>query len=147
MYLEIKWNGYSKWDSKAQDVHGLTKDYLEKNGVEEEEALVMMLEFIMKHVDIKKPLYCLGHNVMSFDIPFFRDMLFRYNVEGIKFGHRHFDTFALSMGTVKEHDSNQLFKCVGLKSREEHNSLTDAKYALDTYRRINKAWNQMLEGK
>lgn len=147
LYVEIKWNGYSKWDLKAQNIHGLTKEYLEENGVDEEEAVVMILEFIMKHADIKKPLYFLGHNVMSFDVPFFRDLLFRYGVENVKFGHRYFDTFSLSMGTVKEFDSNTLFSRVGYEDREEHNSLADAKYSLGVYRKVHKAWNQMLKGK
>ena len=147
LYVEVKWNGYSKWDVKAEQVHGLSKEYLEENGVDEEEALVMILEFIMKYVDIKKPLYFLGHNIMSFDIPFFKDLLNRYGIKDVKIGHRYFDTFALSMGTLKEYDSNTLFERVGYKARESHNSLDDAKYALGTYRKIQKAWTQMLKGK
>jgi|AntRauTorcE11897_2_1112592.scaffolds.fasta_scaffold00078_92 DNA polymerase III epsilon subunit-like protein len=147
MYIEVKWNGYSKWDAKAQAVHGLTKEYLEENGVEEEEAVVLILEFIIKHIDVKKPLYFLGHNIMSFDVPFFKDLLHRYGLKNIKIGHRYFDTFALSMGTVKEYDSNTLFERLGYKARDAHNALDDAKYALGVYRKVNKAWNQMLNGK
>ena len=145
LYVEIKWNGESKWDAKAEKIHGISKEYLEENGVDEEEAIVMIVEFIMKHMDIKKPIYCLGHNVVAFDIPFLKDLFFRNGLEGVKFGHRHFDTFALSMGTVKQHDSNTLFEKVGLPARKDHNALEDAKYALESYRRISKAWDQMLK--
>lgn len=145
LYLEVKWNGYSKWNAKAEEIHGLSKEYLEENGVDEEEALATMLEFIMKHIDIKKPLCFLGHNIMSFDLPFFRDLLYRYEIKNIKFAHRQLDTFSLSVGTVKEYDSETLFQRLGYKARDEHNSLIDAKQALGSYRRINKAWNQMLK--
>lgn len=147
MYREIKWNGKSRWDVKAEKVHGLSKEHLEEHGMDEEEALVDMIEFIMEHIGVKKPLYCLGHNLVSFDIPFFKDMLYRYEIKGIKFGQRHFDTFALSMGTVKQFDSPTLFKRLGLGERQIHNSLEDALFSLKVYRRISIAWEQMLNGK
>lgn len=144
LYVEIKWNGESKWDAKAQQVHGMSKEYLEEHGMDEEEAVITIVEFLMEHLGIKKPIYCLGHNVVSFDIPFLKDLLYRYDLKGIKFGQRHLDTFALSMGTVQEQDSNDVFKRVGLKVRKDHNALEDAKYALETYRRINIGWKEMF---
>lgn len=143
--VKIKWNGESKWDMKAEKIHGLTKEHLEKHGVDEEEAVMDIIEFFLEHFDISKPIFVLGHNVGTFDLPFLKDLLYRHGVEKIKFGHRAFDTFSLSMGTVKEHDSNTLFKRVGLPVREDHNALEDAKYALAVFRRLNKAWTTMLE--
>ena len=147
LYVEIKWNGKSNWDVKAERVHGMSKEYLEEHGLSEEDALYDILEFIMEHFPRNKPIYCLGHNVASFDIPFLKDLMFRHDIKGLKFGHRHFDSFALSMGTVKEFDSPTLFKRVGLPDRKDHNALEDAKYSLEVYRRLNRAWNQMLKGK
>lgn len=145
LYIKIKWNGESQWDMKAEKIHGMSKEYLEKHGVDEEEAVMDILEFLLEHFDVTKPIFVLGHNVGTFDLPFLKDLLFRHAVENIKFGHRCFDTFSLSMGTVKEHDSNTLFERVGLPVRTEHNALDDAKYALEVFRRLNKAWNLMLE--
>ena len=143
LYVEIKWNGVAKWNSEAEKIHGLSKEYLEEHGMEEEEAVATIIEFLMEHFNLDKPIYCLGHNVASFDVPVLKDMFARYDVPGIRFGHRHFDTFSLSMGTVRELDSNTLFKRMGLPIREEHNALDDAKYALASYRRINKLWKMM----
>ena len=145
LYVEIKWNGESKWDMKAEKIHGISKEHLEKHGVDEEEAVMDILEFLMEHFDLAEPIFVLGHNVGTFDLPFLKNLLYRYEVKNIKFGHRCFDTFSLSMGTVMEHDSNTLFKKVGLPVRTEHNALDDAKYALQVFRRLNKAWNLMLE--
>ena len=147
LYVEIKWNGEAKWDERAERIHGLSKEYLEEHGMEEEEALVEIIEFIMKHMDIKKPIYTMGHNVASFDLLVLKDMLKRYELSGLKFGFRHFDTFSLSMGTVKEHDSTKLFKKLGLPPRSTHNALEDARYSLEVYRRINKVWNKLLKTK
>jgi DNA polymerase III alpha subunit (gram-positive type) len=147
MYVEIKWNGKANWDVKAEKTHGLSREYLEEHGLDEEDAVVDIVEFIMQYIDIKKPIYCLGHNVATFDIPFMRDMLYRQGIKNIKFGHRCFDSFALSMGTVQEFDSNTLFERLGMKERGDHNALEDARNALDSYRLIHKAWNAMLKGK
>lgn len=145
LYLEIKWNGTSKWDNKAESIHGLTKEYLEENGVNEEDAVVTILEFFMEYLDITKPLYFLGQNVTTFDVPFFKDLLYRYNIKDIKIGQRHFDTFALAAGTIMKYDSESIFKKLGMKGRGAHNSLQDAENALETYRRINMAWNKMIQ--
>ena len=130
---------------KAEAVHGMSKEYLEKHGVDEEDAVMDILEFLMEHLDITKPIFVLGHNVGTFDLPFLKDLLYRHGVEKIKFGHRCFDTFSLSMGTIKEHDSNMLFKRLGFADRNDHNALDDAKMALASFRLLNKAWTQMLE--
>ncbi len=143
--VKIRWNGESKWDVKAEAVHGMSKEYLEKHGVDEEEAVMDILEFLLEHLDITKPIFVLGHNVGTFDLPFLKDLLYRHGVEKIKFGHRCFDTFSLSMGTIKEHDSNMLFKRLGFADRNDHNALDDAKMALASFRLLNKAWTQMLE--
>ena len=39
MYLEVQWNGESKWDDRAQKIHGLSKEHLAANGFTEEEAV------------------------------------------------------------------------------------------------------------
>ena len=143
--VKIKWNGESAWDLKAENVHGMSKEYLEKHGLDEEEAVVDIIEFFMEHLDISKPIYVLGHNVGTFDLPFLKDMLLRHGVKNIKFGQRCFDTFSLSMGTVQQFDSDTLFDKVGYPPRDGHNALEDAKMALGSFRVINKAWKQMLK--
>jgi DNA polymerase III epsilon subunit-like protein len=145
LYVEVKWNGKAKWSPKAEQVHGLSKEYLEENGVTEEEAAVDILEFLMKNLDISEPIYFLGQNAPSFDVIFFKDLLRRYDVKNIIVSSRCFDTFALSAGTIQKYKSDSMFKKVGLKERKKHNSLEDALYALETYRRINLIWKKMLE--
>lgn len=145
LYVEVKWNGESKWELKAEEVHGMSKEYLEKNGVTEEEALIEIVEFLNEHLDIKKPIYFMSHNGSSFDIWFLRQLFRKFEIKGLKVAHRHFDTFSLSMGTVMQHDSNDLFKKLGIKRSDTHNALEDAKATLESYRRIRKIWQTLMK--
>jgi len=143
MYVEIKWNGVSKWDAGAEKIHGLSKEYLEEHGEIEEDALVDVMEFIMNNMDIKKPLYCMGNNITTLHLPFLRDLFKRYELSGIRFGIRNFDTFSLSMGTINKFDQDSVLSKLGIKKGKKSNEL--ARNALTTYKRINKAWNLMLK--
>jgi len=57
LYLEVKWNDESKaakeqdptFGTIASDIHGLTFDYLEENGITEEEAVLKIAELIVKY--------------------------------------------------------------------------------------------------
>jgi DNA polymerase III epsilon subunit-like protein len=143
LYLLIKWNGLSKWSDKAESIHGLSKKYLEEHGLSEEEAAMKIGLFIDKHFGIDNALNLLGHNVVTFDMPFFRQFLERNGLP-FKFAHRHCDTFSLSMGTVKAYDSNELFDIMGFEKRGKHNALEDARMSLKSYAMISKMWNKYI---
>ena len=78
LYCEIKWNEQSKatrkldpnFGVKAEGIHGLTFDYLEKNGITEEEAVTKILNLIIKYWGVKNAPRLLGHNVHLFDYKF-----------------------------------------------------------------------------
>jgi len=145
LYVEIKWNGKSRWEGKAERIHGMSREYLDKNGVTEEEAAEKIGIFIYEHFGIDTPIVLCGHNVQVFDRYFLKKLLHSHGLE-FKFAHRGLDTFSLSMATVKEYNSDDLFEAVGLSKRGAHNALDDAKYALETYRRINKLWKKCVSG-
>jgi len=139
LYTEIKWNGMSKWDPKAEEVHGLSKDYLNKNGVTEAEAAEEIGGLLFEHFGIDVPITLLGHNVVSFDLPFLKKLLHSNDLL-FKFSNRHMDTFSLAMGTVQTYNSDDLFDLMGCTKRGIHNALDDANFALKTYQIINKIW-------
>lgn len=143
LYLEIQWNGISKWDVRAENIHGMSKDYLIQNGVPELEAAIQVGLFLDKNFGIDNALNLLGHNVVNFDLPFFKEFLWRHEMP-FKFAHRHFDTFALSMGTIGAYDSNELFDQMGFPARKEHNALKYAKMSLKSYQIIKKMWNKYV---
>jgi DNA polymerase III epsilon subunit-like protein len=150
LYVEIKWNTESKRQKKidssfgqrAEQVHGLTYDYLEKNGVTEEEAVEKIGSLIIKHFGTNS-LKCLGHNVHLFDVPFLRDLFERHEVP-LVFGNRHNDSSSLGFGTVGSFNSDDLFKCFGFEERKEHNSLQDAENSLEIFRLTRLLWQSKV---
>jgi DNA polymerase III epsilon subunit-like protein len=141
LYVEIKWNEESKkqrkkdpeFAKKAEEIHGLSREYLDKNGVTEEEAIVQIGSLIMKHWGPTNRVVTLGHNVHTFDMPFLRDLFGRYEVE-LKFGNRHIDTNSIGFVNWRTYNSDDLFNLVGFDDREQHNSLQDIQQTLEAAR-------------
>lgn len=125
MYVEIKWNGTSLWSSKAEKVHGLSKQYLSEHGEDEADAVVMIAEFILKYWSPDQPIMTAGHNVGTFDLPFLRRLLHRHQLT-FRFGNRHLDTYSIGQIIFGADDSNELFSMVGVNRDGTHNALADA---------------------
>lgn len=145
LYREIKWNGTSEWNAKAESVHGLSKEYLEESGTDEEDALIDIVEFIMEHFDSTRPIVLMGHNVVSFDKPFFKALLKKYGVS-LKFSHRAIDSFPVGLLVVNAYDSNELFDKMGFPPRKDHNALEDIRYTLRAFKGIKGIMDEVLDG-
>ena len=130
LYVEIKWNDESikqrKKDSKfgthAEKIHGLTKSYLDKNGVTEVEACEQIGSLLVKHWGPTNNVITLGHNVHTFDMPFMRDMFRRHEIE-LKFANRHVDTNSVGFVDWTTYNSDDLFRAVGFEDRAIHSKL------------------------
>jgi len=148
LYVEIKWNKHSlaakkrdpEFGTGASKIHGLTSKYLEKNGLDEEDAVVKIASLIIKHWGSDLPVKLLGHNVQMFDLPFLRAMLRRHDIE-IIFPHRHYDSNSVGFVVVGSFTSDDLFDTMGLPERKDHNALEDARMSLESCRRIRVLWN------
>ena len=146
LYREIKPNGTSHWNPQAEKVHGLTREYLESNGVSEEEAVADILEFLMKYWNIvDEAIVFGGHNVRPFDIPFFRKLMSKYDVE-VKIAFRTIDTFAAGFVALAAQDSEELFNMFGTKRKGKHNALQDATLSLGVCRKIRKLMDAAING-
>lgn len=148
LYVEIKWNGESEWNASAQSIHGLTLEYLEANGLSEEEAVVEIASLILKHWGPDSPVHLGGHNVATFDLPFLRRLLRSQGLE-IKFGNKYIDSNSIGFATFGTHNSDDLFATVGCPDRDpnKHNALTDAENSLQAMRTIKQLFNACLEGR
>lgn len=150
-YVEIKWNEQSKqaraknprFGLEAEKVHGLTFDYLERNGLEEEDAVVEIAELIIKYWSTDVTVQLLGHNVATFDVFFIRGLLHKHELM-FKFASRMYDSHSLGAGTVGAVNSDQLFETLGFEKRANHNSLEDARMSLDAFRIIKKLWTKKV---
>jgi hypothetical protein len=130
VYIEIKWDGKSKWSDQAERVHGLTKSYLEDNGIARQEAVIIIADLILKWWGPNSPVCVLGHNP-QFDLAFLRNDLRSEGLE-VKFGSKIIDTNSIGFAVYNTHNSDDLFDMVGIVSRDanKHNALEDAKNAL-----------------
>lgn len=148
LYVEIKWNGESEWDMRAQQIHGLTLEYLEANGMTEEDAVVEIASLILKHWGPDSPVHLGGHNVATFDRYFFRRLMRSQGIE-IKLGNKYIDSNSVGFSTFGTHNSDDLFEAVGLPDRDpnKHNALVDAENTLTTLRTVKQLFNACLEGK
>lgn len=142
-YIEVKWNGASNWSKEAEEVHGLTKKYLAKHGVDEEEAAVEIASLILKYWGPKQPVHLLGHNVATFDLLFLKDLLHRHELF-IRFGNRYIDSASIGFATVGTYNSDDLFAVTGSAAREAHNALEDIEMTVKAVRVIRKLWDKQV---
>jgi oligoribonuclease (3'-5' exoribonuclease) len=144
LYIEIKWNGISHWSSSAERIHGLTKQHLEENGLDEEDAVIAIAEFILKHYEPEEYIFFLGHNVKSFDVPFFNKLMNKYDVS-FNIAYRTIDSLSVGFTCLDADDSNEIFSYF-YSERKEHNALEDARMSLGVCRNIRKLMQATLNG-
>lgn len=141
LYVEIKWDGKSKWEPRAEAVHGLSKEYLAKNGLDKDEAAAKIAEFVFKYwppdasTSANRNVRCAGHNVATFDIWFMRQLLEPYEVM-FQTGNRFIDTSSVGWVMLNTFNSDDLFEQLGLPKREEHNALDDAKSVVHVLKKL-----------
>lgn len=142
LYVEIKFDGENyTWSEGAQRVHGMSREYLEANGLPRPEAAQKIVTFIEKYfgpISQIRKICLLGHNVATFDRYFLIDLL--QSIDAVpQFGNRHIDTFSLGVVVLSAFSSDELFDTLGMvRDPENHNALQDAKYALKAARMIHK---------
>lgn len=151
LYVEIKYNEESRkarerdsnFGVDAAAIHGLSFKYLEEHGITEEEAVVKIANLIIKHWGPDMPIKALGHNVVSFDIPFLDEMFKRHGIV-LQFGHRHYDTNSVGFVTTGSFTSDAFFSTMGFDTRGSHNALEDTKQSLECARRVRVLWNSKV---
>lgn len=142
LYIEIKWDGKSIWNAGAEKVHGLSKDYLEENGVSEEEAVVTIGNWLIKYFG-KDAIVALGHNV-RFDEEFLLAMFARHGVK-IAFSNRKIDSMGIGAIFLNARNSDELFEMVGLDARQDHNALEDIEMTVQSVRILRRIFNIGME--
>jgi len=153
LYVEIKWNEQSKarraedpkFGKAAEEVHGLTYEYLEQNGMTEEEAVTAIVNLIIKYWGPTVSIRTLGHNVHLFDMPFLRDLCRRIGIN-LSFGNRHYDTNSAGFLTFGTFNSDDLFEAVGCETRGQHNALDDIYMALKAAQMIRAIFDKAIAG-
>lgn len=124
------------WDDVAEAVHGISREFLEKNGVGQKEAALMFLAFIDKYFEPKDMIVLLGYNPL-FDMGFTRQLMLLIECEfsiqqlipgmarWIRIYHILIDVASAGFvihGTIK---SDRLFEKLGFPPRGKHDALED----------------------
>lgn len=128
LYIEVKWNPVNLWDSGAEKVHGLSKQYLEENGVSQSEAVELIANLLIKHWGPTSAIHIMGHNP-QFDLCFLRRLLRTEELE-FRWANKMIDTNSIGFAVYNTHNSDDLFKMIGAQHRKEHNALEDIKNTL-----------------
>jgi len=144
LYVEIQVAGDYTWDAGTEKVHGLTREYLKKNGVTEEQAVMQIANLILKYWGPDSYISLLGHNVM-FDKAFLLRLMRRQGIE-LSFSNRLIDTYPLGWTLFGTYNSDDLFNLLGFKERQEHNALEDIKLTVKAVRRIQKMFKLAVLG-
>jgi DNA polymerase III epsilon subunit-like protein len=141
LYLEIKWNGESIWNATAEKVHGLSLQYLEENGVDEESAAMEIGNFIYNNFGTGL-VSCAGHNVSTFDIWFIRRLLRKFDIM-FPTGNRYIDTHSIGYACYSTFNSNDLFDLMNV-TRDNHNSMEDAMASLAVIKNTRDIYNSII---
>lgn len=144
LYLEIKVADDYAWDPRTEKVHGLTREYLNKNGLEESEAVEKIANLIIKYWGPDGFISLMGHNVM-FDKWFLQRLMRRQDIE-LNFSNRLIDTNSLGYILLETYTSDELFKLVGLPKRNDHNALEDIKHTIEVARRLRNIFQIAVMG-
>lgn len=133
IYHEIKFDPKYEWSAGAERVHGLTRDYLAKNGCEQEEAAVSLVNMVMKYIGTEDVML-LGHRV-HFDRAFTQQLT---ESQGIFLNYHPTTIDTASMATIllETSKSDEVFSILGLPPRGAHNSLEDIMFTLDAVRKM-----------
>lgn len=152
LYREIKFQPTKyQWSEEAEKIHGMSFDYLQANGVEQQEAAVDLASLILKYWGPETKVMLLGHNT-EFDRRFTNQLLnsidIEFSVENphnnkswIQLHHVILDTSSAGFITLGIFKSDLLFQKIGFEDRTEHNSLEDARQTLQTCQAIRELVN------
>lgn len=140
LYVEIKWDGVSEWSAGAENVHGLSRAYLEANGVTTEEAAYQFLSLIVKWMGPNPKVMPICHKP-QFDIDFVNRMISSMGCE-LNWDSVRIDTAALGACLLGVTGSNVIFEAMGFDARGAHNALDDAVMTLAAAKQFRDIFNK-----
>ena len=134
LYRELKFDDTKyEWTDGAEKVHGLSREYLEANGVSREEALTDLLDLIIRYIGSESKILFLGHNV-DFDIDFTVQLAEDFGIP-LQIHHVKLETSGASFIAIGKYKSDEVFEFfTGEKREGKHNALDDALMALECVR-------------
>ena len=131
-YVEIK-PAFEGFETEAMEIHKLTKEHLDANGVDTKEAMEQLNAWTLDQAQKTRAVF-VGHNA-PFD---WMNVAYYFAYAGLKnpYGYNALDTKALAMGKLDLHwlDTNKerlaelLQNLPALDTEQVHNAVYDARY-------------------
>lgn len=155
LYLEIKFDGTKfKWTDGAEKIHGMSREYLEQNGVSQEDAAVALAELILKYWGPDEKVMFMGHNA-EFDRRFTNQLLNQIEIEfaverqtqftsWVQLHHVIIDTSPIGFVNFGLFKSDLLFELMGYEARGDHNALDDARMTVGVCRTIRQLTSEIF---
>lgn len=145
LYRELHFDDTKyQWSTAAQDVHGLSREHLAEHGVSREEALVDLLDLILRWIGPGNKVQFLGHNA-QFDIDFTQQLAGDFGVEIVPH-HVVMETSGAAYILTGKYRSNDVFEIfTGTVREKHHNALDDALLALEVCRNMRAIYNSVME--
>lgn len=139
-YFLVKYNPAKyEWSETAAKIHGLTPEYLNANGLSQEDAAVRFFSLVLKYF-ATEDVMALGHRV-NFDIAFANQLAdiiqIQPNWHPVKI-----DSCALGSALLGISKSDDLFKELGFEDRGVHNALEDIRYTLTAVSLMQKVFQE-----
>lgn len=139
--FKVKFDPRYKWSQEAENIHGITREALEVEGLDNEEAAATLAGFLLDHFGTGKIMF-LGHNPW-FDIAAMEQLLKPHGVMP-DLHHVVLDTSGLGWVTCGKFRSNELFEYFLGGRAEKHGALDDARMTLTVVRTIRQIMNEAL---
>lgn len=130
-----------EWSDEAEKIHGLTREHLEAEGLETEEAAAELAGFILDHFGTGKVMFA-NHNPW-FDIEAMRQLLEPHGVMP-DLHHVVLDTSGLGFVAMGKYRSNDVFEFFNGERPPIHDALGDARMALGVLKGIREIVNTVL---
>jgi oligoribonuclease (3'-5' exoribonuclease) len=141
LYREIKFIGDKyEWSTGAERVHGLSKEHLAKNGIDQQQAAFELGSLILKYIGTEQ-ITLLGHRVY-FDRSFTDQLMNSIDVR-LEYNPTMIDSCSISTVLLEMTRSDDIFKCLGLPDRGKHNALEDIENTLFSIKQLK---NYFIQG-
>lgn len=143
-YFLIKYDEQYTWTQRAEEIHGISREELGKNGVTREEAMERVLGPILEFWGPKGIIVFGAHNA-AFDMAFLQEQILKPAGVALEFHQAKLDTAVLGMMLFGNGRSDFVFELLaGCDGRGAHNALDDARFCLKSMRTAKQLFQEIF---
>lgn len=119
-----------EYQPQATEVHGITKEIQEAKSIPLKEIHKTLVKMFSKYKNPRQGCTLVGHNIVGFDNPFFRNFFESMDDDIDKYVKFYWDTMNIAHAAALEQENYQLGTCChieGIELVDAHRALEDVK--------------------